>query len=157
MAVPVVPPVNGSPRYSGAPFKGMCDMDPDESLVHVKRLLGLLPGVEIAWVQKTDTRLRLGLAINDPRSLSVLAHIVVAANVSLNVEVDWHCPGGHDDPACVRYDWRIPIETETYEPPSNLQKIGGMLAATLKDRGVLPQAEADQLLRAWNFAEDYSR
>jgi hypothetical protein len=29
---------------------------------------------------------------------------------------------------------------------------GGMLARKLKDRGVLPRDEADQLLRTWNFA-----
>lgn len=127
-------------------------MDADDSLAHVKRLLGLLPGVKLTWVQKGPSLLRLGLVIDDSRSLAILAHIVVATNVPMNVEVAWDCPGGHDDPDCVRYDWRVPIETSPFGPPSNLQMIGGMLARELKDRGLLPAEETDQLLRAWNFA-----
>jgi hypothetical protein len=127
-------------------------MDADSSLGHVKRLLVLLPGVEVAWVQKTSTFIRLGLAIRSPRSLAVLAHLTVAANVPLHVEVAWECPGGHDDPDCVRYDLRVPMETGQFEPPSNLQLLGGMLARKLKDCGVLDASEADRLLRAWNFA-----
>lgn len=128
------------------------DMNADDSLVHVKRLLGLLPGVTLAWTQKTPTVRRLGLAINDAYSLATLAHVVVAANVPMNIEVAWDCPGGHDDPNCVRYDLRIPIETGPFDPPSNLQLVGGMLARKLKDRGLLNAEEADRLLRAWNFA-----
>jgi hypothetical protein len=127
-------------------------MNADDSLAHVKRLLGLLPGVKLTWAQKGPTLLRLGLAIDDARSLAILAHVVVAANVPMNVEVAWDCPGGHDDPGCVRYDWRVPIESAAFDPPSNLQMIGGMLARKLEDRGLLPMEEADQLLRAWNFA-----
>jgi hypothetical protein len=55
-------------------------------------------------------------------------------------------------PVRVRYDWGVPVEAEPFDPPSNLQLIGGMLARKLKDRGVLPRDEADQLLRTWNFA-----
>jgi hypothetical protein len=128
------------------------DMNADDSLVQVKRLLGLLPGVTLAWVQKTPTHLRLGLAINDACSLATLAHIVVAANVPMNVEVAWDCPGEHDDPSCVRYDWRVPIEAGPFDPPSELQLVGGMLARKLKHRGLLNAEEADRLLRAWNFA-----
>jgi hypothetical protein len=127
-------------------------MNADDTLKHVKRLLGLLPGVKMTWVQKGPTLLRLGLAIDDPRSLASLAHIVVAANVPMNVVVAWDCPGAHDDPHCVRYDWRIPIESSAFDPPSNLQLIGGMLARKLRNRGLLSAEEADQLLRAWNFA-----
>jgi hypothetical protein len=127
-------------------------MSPDDSLAHVKRLLGLLPGVKLTWVQKGPTLVRLGLAVDDPKSLAILAHVVVAANVPMNVEVAWDCPGGHDDPGCIRYDWRVPIESSPFDPPSNLQLIGGMLARKLKDRGQLSADEADQLLRAWNFA-----
>jgi len=129
-------------------------MNADDSLAHVKRLLGLLPGVKLAWVQKGPTLFRLGLAIDDASSLAILAHVGVAANVPLNVEVAWDCPGGHDDPYCVRYDWRVPIETSSFDPPSNLQMIGGMLARKLKGRGLLSAEEADQLLRAWSFAVD---
>ena len=127
-------------------------MEANESLAHVKRLLGLLPGVDLAWVQKAPTLIRLGLTIRAPCSLAVLAHVAVAANVPLHVEVDWECPGGHDDPDCVRYDLRVPIETVAFEPPSNLQLVGGMLARKLKNCGVVDAREADRLLRAWNFA-----
>src|SRR5437868_3295572 len=118
-------------------------MNPDDSLTHVKRLLELLPGVHLAWTQKTPTLLRLGLSIIDTRSLAILAHVVVAANVPMYVEVAWDCPGGHDDPDCVRYDLRVPVESGAFDPPSNLQLVGGMLARKLKERGLLPQDEAD--------------
>jgi hypothetical protein len=127
-------------------------MEADESLAHVKRLLGLLPGVDLAWVQKTPSLIRLGLTIRAPRSLAVLAHVAVAANVPLHVEVDWECRGEHDDPECVRYDLRVPIDTVPFQPPSNLQLVGGMLARKLKDCGALDAKEADRLLRAWSFA-----
>jgi len=128
-------------------------MNPDETLNHVKRLLQLLPGVRIAWVQKSTTCFRIGLAIGDAHSLAILAHIAVASNVPMGLEVAWDCPGvRHDDAECVRYDWRIPVETGPFDPPSELQLVGGILARRLKDRGLLPKSEADQLLRAWSFA-----
>jgi hypothetical protein len=127
-------------------------MNADDSLAKMKHLLGLLPGVRLAWVQNTPSLIRLGLAISDQHSLALLAHVVVAANISLSVEIAWDCPGGHDDPDCVRYDLRVPVESGPFDPPSNLQLVGGMLARKLKDRGVLGVDEAEQLLRAWNFA-----
>ena len=127
-------------------------MNADESLAHVKRLLSLLPGVTLAWARVTRTMIRLGLAISEPRSVSVLAHVVVSANIPLHVEVAWDCRGGHDEPECVRYDVRVLVEQEPFDPPSNLQLFGGLLARKLKDRGVLPAHEAEELLRAWNFA-----
>lgn len=129
-------------------------MSPDDSLTHVKRLQELLPGVHLTWEQKTSSFLRLGLAIGDPQSLSVLAHIVVAANIPMNVEVAWDCPGKHEDPNCVRYDLRVPIESVPFNPPSNLQLLGGMLAQRLKDRALLRDDEADHLLQAWGFAAE---
>ena len=128
-------------------------MDAEKSVEHVQRLLALLPGVRLTWTQMPPNFIRLGLAITDARSLAMLAHIVVAANVSLGVEVDWHCPdGGHDDPDCVRYDLRVPLESGPFDPPSNLQLVGGMLARKLRDRGLLAPSEANHLLQAWSFA-----
>jgi hypothetical protein len=126
-------------------------VDLDDSVAQVKGLLGLLPGVELTWAQKSPAILRLGLAIREPRSLAILAHVAAAANVPLHVEVARECPGRHDDPDCVRYDLRVPIETAPYEPPSNLQLMGGMLALKLKGSGLLDADNADSLLRAWNF------
>jgi hypothetical protein len=126
-------------------------MSADETLSHVTRLLSLLPGVKLAWIQKSAAVVRLGLAIEDVRSLAILGHIVVAANVPMHVEVAWDCPGKCDKPDCVRYDWRIPIESDAFTPPSNMQLVGGMIARKLAEKGLLPQDEADQLLRAWNF------
>jgi hypothetical protein len=130
-------------------------VDVDESLAQVKRLLGLLPGVELTWVRKSPLLIRIGLAVRDPHSLALLAHTTVASNMPLRVEVAWDSPfGGHDDPNCVRYDLRVPVETGPFEPPSNLQMVGGLLARKLKDRGMLNADEADRLLRSWNFALD---
>jgi hypothetical protein len=127
-------------------------MSPDDTLTEVRSLLELLPGIRVTWVRKTATKLRIGLAIEDPDSLAILAHIVVAANVPMAVEVAWDCPGRYDDPHCVRYDLRIRVESPPIEPPSELQLLGGMLARELKDGGQLPAEEADALLRSWNFA-----
>jgi hypothetical protein len=91
------------------------------------------------------------MAISDAHSLAILAHVAVAANVPMNVEVAWDCPGEHDDPDCVRYDWRVPIEATPIDLPSNLQLIGGLLACKLKDHRLLATEEADELLRTWNF------
>ncbi len=129
-------------------------MSDDETLTHVKRLLGLLNGVELAWSQRTPTNIRLGLAIRDPRSLALLAHVTGAANVPLHVETHWRCHEVHDDPNCMRYDLRVPLESTPCDPPSNLQLVGGMLARQLKERGLLGPGEADELLRAWHFAID---
>jgi hypothetical protein len=110
--------------------------------------------VRVTWVRKTATKLRIGLAIEDPNSLAILAHIVVAANVPMGVEVAWACPGRHDDPHCVRYDLRLPVESGPIQPPSELQLLGGMLARELKEGGQLPAEQADALLRSWNFATE---
>ncbi len=107
----------------------------------------------LAWLQKTPAFVRLGLAVRDPDSLALLAHVAAAANVPLAVEVDWACPGrGHADPDCVRYDLRVPVETGPGQPTSNLQFLGGMLAKQLKERGLLDASEADRLVRAWSFS-----
>src|SRR5215467_13038961 len=99
-------------------------MNAGDSLAQVKRLLGLLPGVELAWVHPTPTTIRLGLIVRDERSLALLAHVVVAANVALTIEVAWDCPGGHEDPNCIRYDLRVPVESRPVDPPSTLQLVG---------------------------------
>jgi hypothetical protein len=70
----------------------------EASLAQVKRLLELLPDVQLAWAQKTPAWIRLGLIIRTPRSLALLAHVAIAANVPLHVEIVWICPGDHDDP-----------------------------------------------------------
>jgi hypothetical protein len=80
----------------------------DESLATVQRLLGMLPEVGVAWVQHGSAVFRLGLEVHSPRSLALLAHVALAANVTLAVEVAWGWAGPADDPACLRYDLRVP-------------------------------------------------
>ncbi|MCY2963987.1 MAG: hypothetical protein NT069_10140 [Planctomycetota bacterium] len=127
-------------------------MNADDSLVQLKRLLLLLPGVELAWLQSRRSVARIGLAVTDLHSLAILAHVSRDANVELCVEVDWSCTGKpDDDPNCVRYDLRLPIESAPYLPPSKVQMVGGFLAKKLRKRGLLPAGEADQLLLEWGF------
>jgi hypothetical protein len=125
-------------------------VDDAESLEQVKRLLGLLPGVEVVWTQQSPSLVRLGLAVRSPRSLARLAHITYAANVLLVVEVDWGWRGKVDDPECVRYDLRIPPNPERTEPPTTLQIVGIYLARDLKATQLLDAEEADRLQEAWN-------
>ena len=77
----------------------------------VERLFGSLPGVRVAWVQPQRSlgRVRFGLAVSDPRTLSRLVHLACWINVPVSVEIDWACRSRHDDPACVRYDFRVPV------------------------------------------------
>ncbi len=125
-------------------------MDADESLAQVKRLLGLMPSVEVVWTRKTPAHIRFGLKVRSPGSLARLAHITLSANVLLVVEVAWGWQGAEDDPACVRYDLRVPCDPEPYDPPSSLEVVGIYLVRYLKKSGQLPRSEADGLLRTWN-------
>jgi hypothetical protein len=127
-------------------------VDADESLAQVKRLLSLLPGVEVVWIQQTPALTRLGLAVRSPHSLARLAHIALAANVLLVVEIDFRWQGNEDDPECVRYDLRIPRDCEPNDPPSSLEIVGIYLARSLRKSGRLTSIEANDLLREWNSA-----
>jgi hypothetical protein len=129
-------------------------MDTDASLLQVKRLLGLMPGVEVVWAQQAPSLIRLGLAVRSPTSLARLAHITFAANVLLVVEVDWGWEGDKDDPERVRYDLRVPRDQESTDPPSTLEVVGIYLARYLMECGRLASDEAIGLLRAWNSDAD---
>lgn len=125
-------------------------MDVDETIAHVKRLLELLSGIEVVWVQRPPSFVRFGLAVQSQASLAQLAHIAVAANVLLVVEVDWEWQAAEDDPECLRYDLRVSSDYELDEPPTNLQVVGIYLVRCHKKSGRLAPNEADELLRAWN-------
>ncbi len=87
-------------------------MEDDGTITRVERLLGTLPGVRVEWVQPQPPlgRVRFGLAVSDPRTLARLVHLACGINVPVAVEVDWGCSSiGHDDPGCVRYDFRVPV------------------------------------------------
>lgn len=127
-------------------------MDVDESIAQVKRLLCLLPGVEMAWEQKTPSHIRLGLVVRSPSSLALLANIAWAANVSLGVGVDWNWKGKTDDPECLRYCFRVSRDDESEMPPTKLQKIGVFLVWHLKKEKLLAAKDANKLLKAWNAA-----
>jgi len=73
-------------------------------LDQIEKLLLSLAGVQIAWKQNN----RIGLKIQDQKSLSHIAHVAVSTNVRFVVEIDWGCSFGHkDDPNCLRYDLRF--------------------------------------------------
>jgi hypothetical protein len=126
----------------------------EESIGEVTRLLRMLPGVQLAWVQRTPTICRFGLIIDVPKSLGILAHVAAAANVPLLVEVDWNCPDGHDDYRCIRYDLRVPLEQELEHSGRTLQIVGGMIARRLKRIGLLHEDEMRRLAMEWRVAEE---
>ncbi len=75
----------------------------------IRDLLGALPGVRVDWVRPSADRVRFGLAVLDARTLSRLVHLACSINVPVAVEVDWSCRCRGTDPACVRYDLRVPV------------------------------------------------
>lgn len=118
----------------------------DETLKQITALLERFPGVRVAWTQKRPALVRIGLAISTPQSLALLAHVTCDSNFPLRVEVDWKWSGRRDDPDCVRYDLRVPLEN------SNLPFLGGMIVRYLRERSLINVSEADTLLKTWNWA-----
>lgn len=124
----------------------------EESLLQVQRLLGLLPGVEVSWVRRAPSLIRIGMAISSQESLACLAHLSFAANVLVAVETISSTKryGDPCDPNELRYELRFPKEAEPGEPPTWMQVMGIFLARELKARQLLDPREADQLQVAWN-------
>ena len=129
------------------------NMNVDECLGQVKRLLELLPAVEVVRERKLPPplRVRLLLSVQSPRSLAALAHISRSANVQLSVEVDWGWQGAPDNPDLLWYEIYLSLVPKTSEEDSELQMFGGFLARYLKRSGLLEVDRANRLVHAWNF------
>ncbi len=112
----------------------------------VKYLFETFHGVKVAWIKIQPSReyIRFGLAISNARSLSRLVHISCIVNVPLHVEVDWSCCdwGNHDDPDCVRYDFRIPLPSKDNEDEDRLYYLEEVLTNQVSRNKTDPVADA---------------
>jgi hypothetical protein len=119
----------------------------NDRIERVKALLESLPGVRMAWCQPDmpPGRVRFGMAITDPRTLSRVVHLACAHNLTLAVEVDWNCGPIHlhDDPACIRYDLRVGTAVRGDEP-SELEDLEGALP---RERDVLRRTSDNEKSR----------
>ena len=118
-----------------------------EILDELCELLCLLPGVSVAWKQTTRPGLRIGLRIEDARSLALMVHCNAHWNILFCVEKDWNCSEPHDDPDCLRYDVRIAHREQRYA-------IGQGLIDRLKARGLLTPADAERRKQMWLYPEN---
>ena len=102
----------------------------------VSRLLEALPGVRVAWARPNAGTVRFGLAVSNPRTLARLVHLGCAINMPLMAEVDWSCQAlyAHDDPACVRYDLRVPVSAAD-GPGDGLALVEQLLAEWVQQLG----------------------
>ena len=115
-----------------------------EPVQRVCRLLEALPGVRVAWCQPMPGNARFGLAVSDPHTLARLVHLGCAVNLPLVAEVEWSCQSlyAHDDPACIRYDLRVPSGPPDEEGWSELSMVAQLLAEELARLGLAaPDAE----------------
>jgi len=110
-------------------------------------LLCLLPGVSVAWKQKTLGFYRIGLRVEDYKSLALLVHF--HCNFVIAVEADWDCSVSHDDPTCLRYDLRIPDRSSS----SQSYVLGQCLIDSLERRGLLTHEDAQRRKPAWLIPE----
>jgi hypothetical protein len=108
-------------------------LNPDQidhnAVARVSGLLTQLSGVRVVWSRPAPGVDRFGLEVKDARSLARLVHIACATNTPFGVEVDWNCKDfyTHDDPACIRYDLRVPRFAGN-GPSDGLSILAGLLA-----------------------------
>jgi len=139
-------------RGSDHTSDGRMTVEHDESLTHVKRLLELMPGVKVVWVQESPKHTCIGMTIQSQETLACMVHMSFAANTLLTVgtDVPQRTCGVPADPEGIRYVLRINKETDSFEPPSQLQLLGIFLARELKARNLLGAGESAQLQIAWH-------
>jgi hypothetical protein len=128
----------------------------DKTLTEVKRLLNLMPGVEVVIVRGSPSFVSLGLAIRSMPSFARLAHITAAANVRLSVEIDEYRRPGRDDPEGIVYVLQVPRHPEPGPgaPAATLQVLGLYVVDFLLELGFLHRDEADRLIGAFNNLAD---
>lgn len=131
----------------------------DRTLTQVKRLLNLMPEVEVTTVWRTPAGTSLGLSVRSFSSLARLAHVAAWANVRFQVGVDEYreANGGlkNDDPAGIRFGIEIPgpREPEPNGHSTTLQILGSYLVDDLREQGLLEKEEADRLIGEFNNHE----
>lgn len=135
--------------------------DRERTLAEVKRLLGLMPGVEVVQIALTPIHTTLHLSVHSPISLARFAHIAGWANVGLRVGIDeYRQANGElttDDPRGIIYRIEVsgPRGPEPEVHASNLQILGIHLADDLRKQGILGEDEARRLVKAFNNHTDF--
>jgi hypothetical protein len=132
----------------------------ERTLAEVKRLLNLMPGVEVVEIHFNPAGTTISLSIGSPRSLARLAHLPHCVNFVMSVGIDhYHEANGElsaSAPAGILYRMLIdgPREPEPDGFSTKLQILGIYLAADLRDLGILTEGEADRLSVLFNNNED---
>lgn len=132
----------------------------EHTLAEVKRLLNLMPGVEVVQILGPPAHKTLSLAISSPQSLARIAHSTAWANVRLGVGIDQYREANGElsayDPAGILYHVHIdgPREPEPNGTSTTLQILGLYLAADLRELGILTEGDADRLRLMFNNNED---
>ena len=132
----------------------------ERTLTQVKRLLNLMPGVEVSQVWCRPGYTGLDLAVGSLPSLARLAHMACSANFRLQVGIDAYreANGGlaRHDPAGILYriEIRGPREPEPGGFVTTLQILGIELADDLREQGLLEEEEARRLIAKFNNHEE---
>ncbi len=122
-------------------------MEREETLARLAKLLGCLPGVQVAWASNKPEAMSIGLVIDSCESLALLAREGAFANTPpLRV---W-LAGTVADPRDIRYILEVPEALGVGHRLTPLQILGVFLARDLKARGLMPTEEADEMQIAWN-------
>jgi hypothetical protein len=122
-------------------------MTDNEIIDELSALLCLFPGVSVAWKQNPPGYYRIGLRVEDYKSLALLVH--QHWNFVIAVETDWNCALSHDYPICLRYDLRIPDRSSSIES----YVVGQDLIRCLEKRGLLTHEDAQRRRPAWLIPE----
>lgn len=123
----------------------------ERTLAQVKRLLNLMPGVEVIEIVGPPAYKTLSLAIRSPASLARLAHMTGWANVRFGVTVDEYRKANSglskSDPSGILYRVEIPgpRDPRPNAPATTLQILGINLVHDLQEQGILEEDEARRL------------
>ena len=131
----------------------------ERTLAEVKRLLNLLPGVEVVEIGCRPEHTGIGITIGFLPSLARVAFTTQNANILLQVCIhDYRVANGElneHDPAAVLYRMDIPGRRDP-EPggySTRLQILGIGLTNDLRELGLLGDDEAERLLARFNNHE----
>jgi hypothetical protein len=131
----------------------------EHTLLEVRRLLNLMPGVKVIEVVGPPANKTLSLAVHSLPSLARLAHMTGWANVRFGVGVDEYRKANGElsksDPTGLLYQIGIPgpHEPEPGGHATTLQILGIHLADDLREQGILEKEEARRLMVAFNNHE----
>ncbi len=122
-------------------------MECEETLVRLVRLLGCLPGVQVAWASNEPHQTSIGLLIDSQDSLALLVRAGADANTpSLKVKLR----GSEAGPGNLRYVLEVEESSGKGHRLTPLQVLGIFLARDLKAHGLIPAEESDELQRSWD-------